>query len=388
LRRDGTTPDCERQYELHALQWRYPSCARAGLRSHREANMTLPLSFLWPQFLWLLWAVPALVLIYLWLLRRKKKLVLRYASVALIKQAMGTGPSWRRHLPPALFLLAMTVALLAASRPTAVIALPSTHATVMLAIDVSLSMRATDIQPTRIVAAQEAAKAFLKELPRNVKVGIVTFAGTAQVVQPATLQREDLVAAIDRFQLQRGTAVGSGIVVALSELFPDHGIDLGEMTYGNGRRGKGIDEAPPKPKKAFVPVAPGSFTSAAIVLLTDGRRTTGVDPQEAAKMAADRGIKVYSIGLGTVNGEIPGFEGWSMYLKLDEPSLKAIANATQAEYFYAGNADALKTVYEKLSSRLQLDKQETELSALLAMAAAVLALCAAGLSLLWFNRIV
>jgi len=350
--------------------------------------MTLPLSFLWPQFLWLLWAVPALVLIYLWLLRRKKKLVLRYASVALIKQAMGTGPSWRRHLPPALFLLAMTVALLAASRPTAVIALPSTHATVMLAIDVSLSMRATDIQPTRIVAAQEAAKAFLKELPRNVKVGIVTFAGTAQVVQPATLQREDLVAAIDRFQLQRGTAVGSGIVVALSELFPDHGIDLGEMTYGNGRRGKGIDEAPPKPKKAFVPVAPGSFTSAAIVLLTDGRRTTGVDPQEAAKMAADRGIKVYSIGLGTVNGEIPGFEGWSMYLKLDEPSLKAIANATQAEYFYAGNADALKTVYEKLSSRLQLDKQETELSALLAMAAAVLALCAAGLSLLWFNRIV
>ena len=106
------------------------------------------------------------------------------------------------------------------------------------------SMRATDIKPNRIIAAQEAAKAFLQELPRNVKVGIVTFAGTATVVQPATLQREDLVAAIDKFQLQRGTAVGSGIVVALSELFPDHGIDVGEMTYGNGRRGKSIDEAP------------------------------------------------------------------------------------------------------------------------------------------------
>lgn len=349
--------------------------------------MKLPLSFLWPDFLWLLLAVPLLVLIYVWLLRRKKKLVLRYASVALVKQAMGAGLHWRRHFPPALFLLAMAFGLLAASRPTAVVSLPSNHATVMLAIDVSLSMRATDIKPNRIVAAQEAAKAFLQELPRNVKVGIVTFAGTAQVVQPATLQREDLVAAIDRFQLQRGTAVGSGIVVALSELFPEHGIDLGEMTYGSARHGKRIDEAPKAPRKEFVPVAPGSYESAVIVLLTDGRRTTGIDPQEAAKMAADRGIRVYSIGLGTVSGEVPGFEGWSMYLKLDEPSLKAIANATKAEYFYAGNADALKTVYEKLGTRLQIEKTETEISALLALVAALLALTAAALSLLWFNRI-
>ncbi len=349
--------------------------------------MTLPMSFLWPDFLWLLLAVPLLVLVYVWLLRRKKKLALRFASIAIAKQAMGVGLHWRRHLPPALFLLAMAVGLLATARPTAVIALPSNHATVMLAIDVSLSMRATDIKPNRITAAQDAAKAFLQELPRNIKVGIVTFAGTATVVQPATLQREDLVAAIDKFQLQRGTAVGSGIVVALSELFPDQGIDVGEMTYGNGRRGKGIDEAPAKPKKEFVPVAPGSYESAAIVLLTDGRRTTGVDPQEAAKMAADRGIRVYSIGLGTVDGEVPGFEGWSMYLKLDEPSLKAIALTTQAEYFYAGDADALKKVYEKLGTRLQIDRKETELSAMLALASAVLALAAAGLSLLWFNRI-
>jgi Ca-activated chloride channel family protein len=349
--------------------------------------MTLPLSFLWPQYLWLLWVVPLLVLIYLWLLRRKKKQVLSLSSISIAKQALGAGQHWRRHLPPALFLLAMAAGLLAASRPTAVIALPSDHATVMLAIDVSLSMRATDIKPTRIVAAQEAAKAFLKELPRNVKVGIVTFAGTAQVVQPATLQREDLVAAIDKFQLQRGTAVGSGIVVALSELFPEHGLDVGEMTYGSGKRGKRIDEAPGKPVPEFVPVEPGSYTSAAIVLLTDGRRTTGVDPQEAAMMAANRGIRVYSIGLGTVSGEVPGFDGWSMYLKLDEPSLKAIAQTTQAEYFYAGNADALKTVYEKLSTRLQVDKKETELSALLSLLSAVLALVAAGLSLAWFHRI-
>ncbi|MEP6970067.1 MAG: VWA domain-containing protein [Betaproteobacteria bacterium] len=182
--------------------------------------------------------------------------------------------------------------------------------------------------------------------------------------------------------------MGSGIVVALSELFPDHGLDVGEMTYGSARRGKSIGQAPAKPQKEFTPVEPGSYASAAIVLLTDGRRTTGVDPQEAAMLAANRGVKVYSIGLGTVDGAVAGFEGWSMYLKLDEPSLKAIANATRAEYFYAGNADALRTVYEKLGTRLQMERKETEISALLALASAALALLAAGLSLLWFNRIV
>ena len=351
--------------------------------------MNLPVTFLWPHYLWLLWAVPLLVLVYLWLLRRKKKLVLRYASVAIIKSAMGPGLGWRRHVPPALFLMAIAAMLFAASRPLAKIALLSNHATIILAMDVSLSMRATDVLPNRLVAAQEAAKAFLKELPKSVKVAIVTFAGTAQLVQPATLNREDLVAAIYRFQMQRGTAVGSGIVVSLAELFPDEGIDLGEMTYGSTKRGKSIGEAPEKAKKKdFVPVAPGSFESAAIVLLTDGRRTTGVDTQEAAKMAADHGVRVYSVGLGTVDGEVKGFEGWSMYLKLDEPSLKAVAQITQAEYFYAGNADALRKVYEKLSTRLQVDKKETEISGLLSLAAAVLAITSAALSLLWFNRLV
>lgn len=348
------------------------------------------MTFLWPQYLWLLLAVPLLVLVYVWLLRRKKRLVLRYASLALVKQAVSPTMGWRRHVPPALFLLALTLMLLASSRPLAVVALPSDHGTVVLAMDVSLSMRATDVQPNRLVAAQEAAKAFLAELPRNVRVAIVTFAGTAQLVQPATLNREDLVAAIDRFQMQRGTAVGSGIVVALQELFPDEGIDLSEMIYGSGqKRGRSIDDekTEKKPKKEFVPVAPGSYESAAIVLLTDGRQTTGVNTQEAAKMAADHGVRVYSVGLGTVSGEVQGFEGWSMYLRLDEPALKAVALATQGEYYYAGNAADLRKVYEKLGTRLQVDKKETEISALLALVAAVLAIGAATMSLLWFNRI-
>ena len=345
------------------------------------------MTYLWPQYLWLLLAVPLLVMVYVWLLRRRKKLVLRYASVAIVKQAMGAGLHWRRHVPPALFLLALAAMLLAASRPLAVITLPSVERTIILAMDVSLSMMATDVKPNRLVAAQKAARAFVKELPKNIKVAIVTFAGSAQLVQPATLNREDALAAINKFQLQRGTAIGSSIVVALAQLFPDEGIDLAEMTYGSsGRRGVSID-APKVKKKEFVPVAPGTYESAAIVLLTDGRRTTGVDTLEAARMAADHGVRVYSVGLGTKEGEVTGYEGMSFYMRLDEPSLKAVAQTTQAEYFYAGNAETLKKVYEKLSSRMVVEKKEIEISGLLALVGAVLSISAAVLSLLWFNRI-
>jgi Ca-activated chloride channel homolog len=350
--------------------------------------MNSPLTFMWPQFLWLLLAVPLLVAVYVWLLRRKKKVMLRYASLSIVKEAMGTSQSIRRHIPPLLFLMAIAAMLLAASRPFAVITLPSQQETIILAMDVSGSMRATDVKPNRLVASQNAAKAFLSQLPRNVRVGIVAFAGTAQVVQPPTLSREDLVVAIDKFQMQRATAIGSAIVVSLAELFPDAGIDLSAMTYGNSRpRGVPIDQAPKKEKKDFVPVAPGSYGSAAIILLTDGQRTTGVDTMEAAKMAADRGVRVYTVGVGTVDGETIGFEGWSMRVRLDEATLKAVATSTQAEYFYAGTAENLQKVYEKLSSRLTVEKKETEISGLLALVAAVLAIVSASLSLLWFNRI-
>lgn len=346
------------------------------------------MSFLWPHQLWLLLALPLLVFLYVWLLRRKKKLALRYASLAIVKEAMGAGPGWRRHVPPALFLLALAAMLLASARPVAILTLPSTQQTIILAMDVSGSMRATDVQPNRLVAAQNAAKAFLAELPRHVKVGIVAFAGSAQVAQLPTVNREDLVTAIDRFQMQRATATGNAIVMSLATLFPDDGnIDLQAMQGGRDRmRGFAID-GEKKEKKEFTPVPPGTYTSAAIIMLTDGQRTTGVDPMEAAKLAAERGVRVYTVGIGTVDGETIGFEGWSMRVRLDEETLKQIAHRTAAEYYYAGTAHDLKKVYETLSTRLTVEKKETEISALMALAAAVLAVLSAGLSLLWFNRI-
>ena len=344
------------------------------------------MNFIWPQLLWLLLAVPLLVLSYLWLLRRKKKVTLRFASVALVKQAMGKGPGWRRHVPPTLLLAAITVLLVAAARPTAIVKLPSQQETIILAMDVSGSMRATDVLPTRLVAAQEAAKAFIKELPRNVRVGVVSFAGTAAVVQPPTQSREDVVAAIDRFQLQRGTAIGSGMVLSLATLFPDAGIDLSQITGARPMPGDKLGKAD-KAKADVAPVPPGSYSSGAIILLTDGQRTVGPDPMEAAKMAADLGVKVYSVGIGTKDGETIGFEGWSMRVRLDEDTLKNISNMTRAEYFYAGTADDLKKVYQSLSTRLVVEKKETEISSLFAALGALLVVLAAGLSVAWFGRV-
>ena len=345
---------------------------------------TLPfMSFIWPEMLWLLLALPLLVAGYVWLLGRRKKSVLRYASLSIVKEALGPRGAWRRHVPPALLLLAIAALLVAAARPTAVISLPSQQETIVLAMDVSGSMRAADVKPNRMVAAQEAAKAFVADLPRSVRIAVVAFAGTAAVVQAPTLSRDDVNAAIDRFQLQRGTAIGSGIVLSLATIFPEAGIDLSQIT---GQR-----NMPPqpgdKPKKEFTPVQPGSYNSAAIILLTDGQRTTGPDPMEAAKMASDRGVRIYTVGVGTKEGETIGFEGWSMRVRLDEVTLKAIANQTRADYFYAGTAEDLKKVYQSLSSRLVVERRETEISALFAGLGALLLLTGAALSVWWFGRV-
>jgi Ca-activated chloride channel family protein len=344
------------------------------------------MKFLWPEALWVLAvAMPLLVMLYLWLLHRRKKNTVRFASVALVKQALGKGPGWRRHVPPILLGLAIATLLFAVSRPLAVIKLPSAQETIILAMDVSGSMRATDIKPSRIVAAQDAAKGFVNELPQSVRVGVVSFAGTAAVVQAPTLSREDVVAAIDRFQLQRATAIGSGIVLSLATLFPDAGFDLSQIT--------GAKPMPPgfgdkkHDKEAFKPVEPGSYASAAIILLTDGQRTTGPDTLEMAKLAADRGVRIYTVGMGTKEGEIIGFEGWSMRVRLDEETLKQVSLLTRGEYFYAGTAEDLKKVYQSLSSKLVVEKRETEVTAMFAALGALLAVLAAGMSLWWFGRV-
>jgi Ca-activated chloride channel homolog len=349
------------------------------------------MSFLWPQYLWLLLAVPLMVWAYVVLLRRKKR-ALTFASVRIVKEAMAPGARYRRHVPPALFLVAITIILLATARPIAMVTLPSEGRMIMLAMDVSLSMRATDVKPDRISAAKDAAKAFVKEVPANIKIGIVTFAGTASVVQAPTYNRDDLIAAIDRFDLQRHTAIGSGIMASLATIFPDAGIVV-EQGYSGGRmfepekqRNAPIARGPQPEKKEFRPVTPGSYSSAAIILLTDGRRTTGPDPLDSARQAADRGVRVYTVGFGSAAGGAVNMEGYSMYMAFDEETLKAIANLTRADYYHAASSEALSKVYSNLNTKFTMERKESEITALLAAAAAVFAVLSGLLSLLWFNR--
>ncbi|HEX6529159.1 MAG TPA: VWA domain-containing protein [Burkholderiales bacterium] len=337
------------------------------------------MNFLWPEFLWLLFALPACVALYLWILQRRNKTAVRFTNLGILKEAVGGSLRWRRHVPPALLLLALGAMIAAIARPAAVITLPSSHETVILAIDVSGSMRASDVEPSRIEAAQAAARTFVAEQPRSTRIGIVAFAGSAALVQPPTTNRTDILAAIDHLQLQHATAVGSGLLVSLKALFPQQDFEVLSPRMRNAAAGASSAE--------FRPVPPGSYTAGAIVLLSDGQTTTGPDPVEAARLAAARGVRVFTVGVGTDNGQLLTGEGWSMRVRLDEDALKAIADLTRAEYFYAGNAIDLKKVYQSLRSKLVMEKKETEITALFSALAAATVLLSATLSLLWFNRV-
>ncbi|MGQ0525612.1 MAG: VWA domain-containing protein [Betaproteobacteria bacterium] len=344
--------------------------------------------FLWSDLLWLLLVVPALLAGYVYALGRRKRNAVRYASLLLVREAIGPGQWVRRHLPAALILLALLCALLGLARPTALLTLPYSHQTIVLAMDVSRSMRAADIEPSRLGAAQNAVRAFIKELPPKVRIGIVTFAGSAAIVQSPTDNRDDLLAAVDRFQLQRQTAIGSGLLLALSVLLPDAGIDIDTDAFDGGylppNRGVPLSARPGR--KPVNPVAPGSYTSGAIVLLSDGRRTMGPDPLEAAKIAAAYGVRVNTIGFGTKEGGPVMFDDYAVFMRFDEEALKGIAKITEAEYFHAGSAADLHKVYKNLTAKMVLERKDTELTAFFSAAASLFALVAALLSLFWFHR--
>jgi Ca-activated chloride channel family protein len=361
------------------------------------------MTFIWMDMLWLLLLVPLLIGAYVWLLQRRKKAAMRYANLAIVKQAMGKGVGWRRHVPPALLLAAITVLIVAVARPAAVVELASSRATVILSMDVSGSMRARDVEPSRIVAAQEAAKEFIRKQPADVQVGIVAFASAAVLVQAPTIDREALYQAINSFDLRRGTAVGSGVLVALATIFPDQSFDLdgsgnqrdqlGLPSFGGERFGAPgtadglLSGTAIEPPAKHIPVEPGSYDSAVVILLTDGATTTGPDPLAAGRLAGDYGVKVFTVGFGSASGDVVDFGGRSMRAQLDATTLQAIADATEGEYYEATSAADLAGVYDSLSTRLISEKKLTEIAFLFAGAGALLAMVAAGLSMLWFGRI-
>ena len=343
------------------------------------------MTFLWPTTLVFLIAVPVLLGLYIWSQRRRRRYALRYASLSLVKEALGRGPGIKRHIPPALYLLALVFMLTALARPVTVVKVPSQEGIVILAIDVSMSMRATDIKPDRITAAKAAAKAFVLKQGENVKIGIVSFSTDASIVQPPTTDHDLVLAAIDRLRLQRATAIGRAILTSLDAIVEASGAagetDLPSAVLTQPQN----PNAPQKPTKTAVPGA--AKAPASIILLTDGQNNQFPPPLAIIDQAIERGIRVYTVGVGTLSGAVLSLEGRSIRTSLDETTLKQIAADTDAEYFLATSEADLKKVYENLTTQLVLRSEKTEVTALFTLVAAMLSVVASALSLLWFNRL-
>jgi len=346
------------------------------------------MGMLWPGFLTLLGFIPVMIAIYIWMLRRRKRYVVRYSSLALVREALAHQSQWRRHLPFSIFLLALASLMVALSRPVSTIEVPIGQSTIILTIDISRSMLATDISPYRLAAAEDAALSFIQDQPSNTQIGIVVFAGFSELIQPPTTDREALQAAVESLTTARRTAIGSGILKAIDS------IAEFDQTIAPS-------EANPIPSTGSTPLPESTSAPHIIVLLTDGVSNTGPSPLEAAEQAVDRGIRVYTIGFGTElgipplggpqgvdpltgqpYGIDPQFSGaWRR--GIDEETLKAIADLTGGEYYTATSASELNAVFARLPTTF-LTKQETmEISVLFTAAGALLALIAISLSIIW-----
>lgn len=345
-------------------------------------DQIVQLNFLWPRMLWLLAPLPLLAALYLWLAGRQKQAYVKLAGILVPAGQRGSAGWFRRALPAVFMFLALAAFVGAVSRPHANVLLPSLHKDLILAIDISGSMRATDVKPDRMTAVKAAAKTFIDQQPSYTRIGIVAVAGTAFVVQSPTDNREDLYQALERLQPQKGSALGSGIYISLATLLPDAGINLEQLISG---RNWGW---PPPSADAKEKVAVGSNRTAAIVLMSDGESNFGPDPLEAAKLAAEHGVRVYTVGIGTREGAPLEYAGWSMRVQLDEEMLKKIAAATLGEYYAASTAKQLTQIYEHLSAKMVVERTRTvEMTVYLVAAGAVCLALSAFLSVLWFNRV-
>lgn len=342
------------------------------------------MEFQWLEMLWLLLLVPVFIVAYILAQRRRQKYALRYASLSLIKEALGRGPGWRRHIPPAIFLLGLIVMILALARPNAVMVLPTQQGTIILTFDVSGSMRAEDVKPNRLEAAKIAARAFVEKQPPNVRIGVVAFSDTAAIVQTPTNDREAILSAIARLQPQRGTAIGRGILMSLDAL-----VDTPpQLALGAPRRDERMESLIlPTPTPTPTPLPRGEYAPAVVILLSDGESNVGPPPLEVVPNAEDRGVRIFTVGLGTPEGVIINAGGRNIRVRIDEPTLQKIAERTNGRYFRAENAEDLKSVYEGLSMRLTFKTERTELTALFTAAAMVLMLLAGTLSMWWFSRL-
>lgn len=333
------------------------------------------MSFLWPYALLSLLATPLLVLGYLRAQRRREQLLAARGALGLVQNAAGQAPGRRRHLPYALLLGGVILLCLALARPEAQLRLPHIEGVVLLAFDVSGSMAAEDLKPTRMEAARMAAMEFVERQPPGVQVGVVAFSESGFTVQPPTTDRAAVLATLQRLQPERGTSLASGILTALNTIFATP--EPSGAVYSN---------LTPTPTPTPTPAPPGSYASAAIVLLSDGENTAPPDPLEAARIAADRGVRIYTVGVGSPAGVNIVIDGLTYHTRLDEAMLQTIAEMTAGAYYNAQTEEELSAIYEALELELVVKPQRTEITALFAGVAMLFILSGGLLSMLWFGR--
>ena len=276
---------------------------------------------------------------------------------------------WRRHVPPIIFLTGVALLATASARPELALPLPRMEGIVVLTFDISASMAADDVEPTRMVAAKSVGKALVEQRPSSVRIGVVAFGEGGLVVQPPTDDDEALSATIDRLVPQSGTSLGRGILTALNLVSPESDLSSGDTAPVNGQ----------SPRHSLAP--------AVIVLLTDGENTDPPDPIEAAQMAIDRGVRVHTVGLGTSEGTVVEIDGFNLFTRLNEPVLQEVALLTEGEYFKIEELDDAPMVYEELETEFVVESRETEITSILAGLSTLLLLAGGALSLLWFGRV-
>ena len=352
------------------------------------------MSLLWPGFLYLLLLIPLAIAVYLWVLRRRSRFAVRYSSLSLVREAAAKQSWVRKHFPFILFLLALASLVFALGRPVATILVPSNAATVIMAIDVSRSMCSTDIPPNRLVVAKEAALSFVQNNTSGRQVGIVAFAGFAELIQPPTTNGRLLEDAIASLIPARRTAIGSAILRSIDAIAEvDNRVAPSELSQST-------DPAAPS-------VPEGEYVPHIIVLLTDGASNAGPLPMTAAQQAVERGIRVYTIGFGTTNNSSPmncgdddpfgfgggfgspfgggggNFGGGGFRREIDEETLQQVADATGGEYYIATSAGELQDVFENLPTYVIATRETTEISVIFTAVAVLLAILAMILSLRW-----
>lgn len=301
----------------------------------------LPLSFTRPSVLVALLVIPAGVLLYRMLTRRRPRQALIFPDLEIAVAAAARGGGFRRHLAAAIFLAGLAALIAAVARPEMPLLVPSDRATVVLAIDSSGSMRSQDVLPNRLTAAKEAAKTFLRTVPPGMRIGLVAFAGYATLlVPPGTDNRDRLVEAIDGLYYIRRTAIGDGLMEAVAAL------------PGRVR---------PGPNGTLPPAPPGPKPPGVVILLSDGRSNTGMDSHLAATIARQQEVIVYTVGVGQPMGLNTG---WTIGGPLDEEELQWIAREAGGRYFRAASAEGLREVYRRLARTVGWEWKPQEVTSL------------------------